>query len=69
MRKFNMAGVEHWKENLSLNACLVKYVEERMQRTEILDFMQRDYPNYKWSLRSLDRRLRFNKYKTFSVLI
>lgn len=59
MRKFNMAGVEHWKENLSLKACLVKYVEERMQRTEILDFMQRDYPNYKWSLRSLDRRLRY----------
>ena len=52
-----MAGVEYWKENLTLKACLVKYVEERMQRTEILYFMQRDYPNYKWSLRSLDRRL------------
>jgi hypothetical protein len=52
-----MAGVKPWKHNLTLKACLVKYMEECMQRTEILDFMQRDYPNYKWSLRSLDRRL------------
>ena len=36
-----MVGVEYWKENLNLKACLVKYVEERMQRTEILYFMQR----------------------------
>lgn len=30
-----------------------------MQRSEILDFVKRDHPNYSWSLRTLDRRLRF----------
>lgn len=47
-----------WKDNLKLKADLRKFVEEGMQRLEILDFMQRDYSNYRWSLRTLDRRLR-----------
>ena len=30
-----------------------------------LDYMQRDFPEYTWSLRTLDRRLRyFNIYRT-----
>ena len=36
-----------------------------MQRNEILDYVERDYPNYMWSMRSLDRRLRhFSIYYT-----
>ena len=30
-----------------------------MQRNEILDYVSRDYPDYSWSLRTLDRRLRY----------
>ena len=30
-----------------------------MRRNEILDFLNRDYPQYAWSLSSLDRRMRY----------
>lgn len=29
-----------------------------MRRKEILDFLERDFPQYAWSLRTIDRRLR-----------
>ena len=38
---------------------MVKYVKQSLQRSEILDFMTRDFPQYAWSLRTLDRRLRY----------
>ena len=47
-----------WTHDKDLEDNLNKYVRENLQRNEILDFMQRDYPNYPWSLRTLDRRLR-----------
>ena len=46
-----------WKYDSKLKNDLRKYVQQRLQRNEILDFMTRDYPHYKWSRRSLDRRL------------
>ena len=46
-----------WKYDSKLKNDLRKYVQQRLQRNEILDFMTRDYPHYKWSLRSLDQRL------------
>ena len=49
-----------WEHDLKLKADLVKYVKEHMQCVEILDFVQKDYPIYKWSLRTLDRRLSLN---------
>ena len=52
-----------WEHDLKLKADLVKYVKERMQRVEILDFVQKDYPIYKWSLRTLDCRLSYFKIK------
>jgi hypothetical protein len=48
-----------WKNDAKLKNDLIKYVQQRLQRTEVLDFMARDYPCYKWSLRSLDRRLNY----------
>ena len=40
-------------------------VGDNLKRTETLDYMQRDFLEYPWSLRTLDRRLRyFNIYKT-----
>lgn len=37
---------------------LKTYVSQNLKRSEVLDFMQRDFPQYKWSLATLDRRLR-----------
>ena len=47
-----------WKHDPNLQNDLNKYVRENMQRNKILDFVQRDYPQYRWSMRTLDRRLR-----------
>ena len=30
-----------------------------MKRSEVLDFLKRDYPEYAWSLPTLDRRMRY----------
>ena len=49
----------NWEEDNTLMSDLKKYVQQGMQRNEILDFVTRDYPYYNWSLRTLDRRLRF----------
>ena len=58
-------AVPNWKGDIALEADLKKYVLQRVQRNEILDYVERDYPNYMWSMRSLDRRLRhFNIYYT-----
>lgn len=47
-----------WRADEALKEDLVKYVRACYQRTEILSFVSRDFPQYKWSLRSLDRQLR-----------
>jgi hypothetical protein len=52
-----------WKNDNDLKESMVKYVGQNLQRREILDFLTRDFPQYAWSLGSLDRRLRhFNLY-------
>lgn len=35
-----------------------KNVSQNFKRSEILDFVQRDFPEYAWSTATLDRRLR-----------
>ena len=47
-----------WKDDDSLKEALEAYVRQGMQRREVLDFVKRDFDQYTWSLRSLDRRLR-----------
>ena len=47
-----------WSEDEILKAAILKYVQQGLKRVEVLDFLQRDFPQYPWSLRSLDRRLR-----------
>ena len=55
----------NWEEDGPLKADFEKYVEQDLRRTEILDFLKRDYGQYAWSLSSLDRRLRhFGIYYT-----
>ena len=48
-----------WRENENLEKDLRSHVQKQMQRNEILDYVLRDYPDYSWSLRTLDRRLRY----------
>lgn len=50
-----------WKEDDSLKSDLTSLVEKRLRRSEILDYMRRDYGNYAWS--TLDRRLNFFSIK------
>ena len=47
------------------------YVKQMLQRKEMVNFLERDYPDYSWSLCSLDRRLRYFDiyYKDESVSV
>ena len=47
-----------WKDDDRLEQDLKTYISENLKRPEVLDFMQRDFPQYTWSLPTLDRRLR-----------
>ena len=37
---------------------MTKLVQQELQRIRVLDFLKRDFPQYPWSIRTLDRRLR-----------
>ena len=50
---------DSWKEGLNLKEKLKDYVTEGLRREEISDFMLRDFDCYAWSVRTLDRRLRY----------
>ena len=50
---------DEWKQDVDLKDTLARYVKENLRRTEILDFVSRDFNLYAWSLRSLDRRLEY----------
>ena len=47
-----------WKDDEKLKQELSAYVSQGLKREEILDFVKRDYQEYTWSFRTLDRRLR-----------
>ena len=53
-----MASKSEWEEDNQLEQDLKTYVSQNLKRSEVLDFMQRDFPQYNWSLTTLDRRLR-----------
>ena len=48
-----------WENDKDLKDDLEKHVRQGLRRKEVLDFMERDYSQYPWSLRSLDRRMRY----------
>ena len=51
----NFTNGMNWKVNDKLASDdLKKYVQQSLQQKEILDFVSRDYPIYKWSLRTLE---------------
>ncbi len=47
-----------WKNDETLKIAIKKYVMQGLQRSEALDFLKRDFAQYPWSMRSLDRRMR-----------
>ena len=53
-----MAASKEWEHDDILKETLLKLVEQGLQRTEIISFVKRDFSQYCWSLRTLDRRLR-----------
>ena len=50
-----MASKSQWKEDDQLEQDLKTYTSQNLKRSEVLDFMQRDFPQYNWSLATLDR--------------
>ena len=50
---------EEWQQDDDLKDMLARYVKENLRRREILDFVCRDFDQYAWSLRSLDRQLEY----------
>ena len=48
-----------WQEDEGLKEALTRYVRENLRRNEVLDFVSRDFSDYAWSLRTLDRRLQY----------
>eukprot|EP00794_Sanderia_malayensis_P010563 gene10563-11684_t len=54
-----------WKNDNDLRAKIETFVKQGMKRKEMLSFLCRDYPQYSWSIRSIDQRMRyFNIYYT-----
>ena len=45
--------ISEWKQDQLLQNDIKKYVLGNLKRSEILDFVTRDYPQYTWSLSSL----------------
>ena len=48
-----------WEIDPLLQTELQKYVLRGHQRKEVLNYMMRDFPQYCWSIRTLDRRMRY----------
>ena len=48
-----------WQEDERLKEALTCYVRENLRRNEVLDFVSRDFSDYAWSLRMLERRLQY----------
>ena len=53
-----MATNSDLKDDEQLESALRSLVAKNFKRTEILDFVMGDLPNYEWSLQTLDCRLR-----------
>ena len=48
-----------WQNDEELQSSIKHYVMQNMKRSEVLDFLKRDYPEYAWSLLTLDRPMRY----------
>ena len=48
-----------WKNDKTLRSEMQKLVKEGLKRSEIVDFLRKDFAQYPCSIRSLDHRLRY----------
>lgn len=48
-----------WQVDVELKNDVVRYVQQNLQKNEILDFVKSKYTQYAWSCRSLSRRLQY----------
>ena len=48
-----------WESDGELKRELSKYVTKGLQRNEILSYILRDFSQYSWSIKTLDRRMRY----------
>ena len=55
----NLIRNDEWQNDEELQSSIKHYVMQNMKRSEVLDFLKRDYPEYAWSLPTLDRRMRY----------
>ena len=49
----------NWADDENLKHDLEEYVLNNFKKAKVLDFIRKEYPEYTWSLRTLDRRLRY----------
>ena len=52
-------NIMKWQNDEELQSSIKHYVMQNMKRSEVLDFLKRDYPEYAWSLPTLDRRIKY----------
>ena len=60
-----------WKFDNELEETIKCLVLRNFKRSEILDFLKRDFPDYSWSLASLSRRMKYFdiKYTDYSTTV
>ena len=58
-----------WKYDSILKVHITKYVSQSLEKKEILDLLQKDFPMYAWSYRILTRRMTFFEIKFINYKI
>ena len=58
-----------WKYDSILKVHITKYVAQGLEKKEILDFLQKDFPTYAWTYRTLTKRMSFFKIKFINYKI
>ena len=59
-----------WQNDEELQSSIKHYVMQNMKRSEVLDFLKRDYPEYAWSLPTLGRMRHFDiKYINYETTV
>ena len=58
-----------WKDDTELEEKMRQYVMQNFRRCEMLDFLERDFPQYTWNMITLSRRMKhfgikYIEYKT-----
>ena len=54
----NLKASSSWTDDEEVKIDLEQYVRQNLKRSEILDFVERDFPEHSWSIATLHRRLR-----------